>query len=175
MRKMLVALAVVLLWPSAAQGAPFSSVELGFTADFPAAPTVGQAEDSEKDDNGKVVSHAVTVSAMEQGVYMTAVVTDTFIEPMKIDVTGSLTLERDNFLKGLGAALSSANPGTLDGRPAMFFTYDRPDHSAAGSGIVVVIDTEKPRVYIVVTMHTPAANDGLMADLDRFWRSFHLQ
>lgn len=173
MRKLLGAVAVVWLLVVPAGAVPYASGDLGFAAEFPASPTVGAPEDSEKDEAGNVLSRSVTVSCLEQGVYMAAAVVDTFLKPIKIDVQGSLVLERDNFIKGLEASLVSANPSTLDGHRAMFFTYERPDHSAAGSGVVVIEETDVPRIFVVVTMHTPAATDAQKSDLDAFLSSFH--
>lgn len=166
---------VLLLLPAAALGEPYSSDDLGFTADFPVAPTVGDPTGSEKDKDGNFISTSVTFLAREQGVYMAGVTVDSYVVPTNLDVAQSLINERDSFLKPLNASYTSSNSGTQDGNPALLFSYDTPDHSTAGSAIVAIVTAEKPRIYLAITMHTPNASAAQIADLDKFLKSFQIK
>lgn len=170
-----VASVVLLLLPAAALGETYSSDQYGFTADFPVAPTVGQPKGSEKDGNGNFISTAVDFTAAEGGVYAALISVESYVVPTKLDITQALAIQRDNLAKGLNASVSASDPGTQDGHPALFFSYDTPDHSAAGSGIVAYVETDKPRGYIVVTMRTPSTSAAQIADLDRFLKTFHIE
>jgi len=177
MLKRLAAAAAValLLLPAAAFGEQYNSDKYGFSADFPSAPTVGDPTGSEKDKDGNFVSTSVMFTDIDQGVSAALIAVDSYVVSMPIDVAASLTNERDNFVKGMSASTTSSRAGTLDGSQALFFSYDRADHGAGGSGVVVIIETAKPRIYVVATMHTPSASAERIADLDRFVSSFHLK
>jgi hypothetical protein len=170
-----VASVVLLLLPAAALGETYTSEEFGFTADFPAAPVVGQPQGSEKDGNGNFISTSVSFTAAEQGVYAAIVSVESYSVPVKLDIDASLAVQRDSFVKGLNASVSSSAPGKQDGHPALFFSYDTPGHSMVGDGIVAYVETDKPRSYIVVTMETAATPVARTADLDRFLRTFHIK
>ena len=168
------AAAIMLLVFPAAFGAPFTSEEYAFTADFPSAPTVGAPQGAEKDAAGNFISNSVDFMVSEQGVCAAVVSVETYVVPVTLDSTQVLTIQRDNFVKGLNASLGTSSPGTLDGHPSLTFSYDTPDHSLAGNGIVVFIGTKIPRDYIVVTMHTQNASAARVASLETFLNSFHL-
>ncbi len=170
-----VASVVLLLLPAAALGETYTSEEFGFTADFPAAPAVGQPEGSEKDGNGNFISTSVSFTAAEQGVYAAIVSVESYSVPAKLDIDAALVIQRDSLVKGLNGSVSSSKPGKQDGHPALFFSYDTPDHSMVGDGVVAYVETEKPRSYIVVTMQTPETSATRIADLDRFLRTFHIK
>lgn len=71
--------------------------------------------------------------------------------------------------------LVSSDPGTRDGNQALYFSYDTPGHSARGAGIAIVIAKKKPRTFLVVTMHTPAATAEQIVGTDNFLASFHIK
>lgn len=176
LKRMAAAVSVVLLLlTAAALGEPYSSDDLGFTADFPVTPTVGAPTGSEKDKDGNFISTSVMFMALEQGAYAAGVTVDSYDVPRNLDVAQSLINERDAFLKPMSASYSSSNSGTQDGNPALFFSYDTPDHSAAGSAVVAVVTAAKPRIYLAITMHTPNASAAQIADLDKFLGSFHIK
>jgi hypothetical protein len=152
----------------------YTSSDLGFSADFPGTPTVGAPQGSEKDSAGNFISTLVYVNFARQGVYVAAVVEDHYDVPGAIDVPGTLTTERDNFLKAFHVERTSEHDDVVSGHPANFFTFDSDGHRAQGQGVVIVIDTPRPRIFIVATTYTPAASADDRAALDKFFASFKL-
>ena len=175
MRTWAAATAAAFLFLVPAFAVPFDSSDLGFSAEYPSTPTVGAPEGSEQDSAGNFVSHSVTVSSISQGEYAAMVAVDTYDSPIKLDIDGSLINERDNFLKGLKASYTSSTKGTQNGYQALFFTYDTPDHSAAGSGFIAIDVAARPRIYVVVTMRTPSASSAEISALDSFLGGFHIK
>jgi hypothetical protein len=171
----IVALAWLLLGPAAAFGESFTSDKLAFSADFPFEPTVGDAAGSEVDHSGNFISTSVIVSSELPGVYVAMVTVDSYVVPMKLDVAATPRGTRDDFVKALKASVVSSDPGTRDGRRALFFRYETSNRSNVGSGIVVITQQKKPRIYLVVTTYTPNASAEQIGELDKFVASFHLR
>lgn len=165
----------LVLLSGGALAAPYSSDLLGFSADFPGTPAVDSPAGSEKDETGKFISTSVMVSEQVQGVYMAAVLVDTFDAPHVLDIPLSLANERDSFVKPLNGTVTTSNTGFVDGNQAMFFNYVTPDGSSAGGGIVSIVAGEKPRIYLLVTMHTANASSAQLAALDRFTGSLRIK
>ncbi len=174
MRTIAAVLAFLVLIP-AAYGESFVSNKYGFSAEFPSQPSVGIPQGSETDASGKFVSQSVNIMAESQGVYTAMVTVDSYTVPVKIDASPTLTAMVRSFVAQLDAVATSSKPGKLEGRPARFFTYATADRSIAGSGIVVLVPSKKPRIYMIVTMHTPLASDGQIAALDKFLKSFQFE
>jgi hypothetical protein len=160
--------------PGPSQAAPFVSDKLGFSADFPSVPEVGEPEGSEQDAKGKFISTLTTVASKKQGAYMAAVFEDVFDVATKLDVTQSLALERDNFLKGMSGTVVEAHEATLSGHRAGYFAYATTGHAAQGRGVVIIVESDKPKVYFAVVMYTPQASADERAQLDAFFASFKL-
>ena len=163
------------LWPATAFGAQFVSDKYGFSADFPNEPTVSEPKGSETDNEGNFISTMVMFSAHEPGTTSALVTVDTYAVPTKLNVAATLKAMRNDFIRGLEAKIVSSDPGTRDGHQALFFTYDTRDHSAAGSGIAIIVPRKKPRTYLVVNMHTPAASAEQIVVADAFLASFHIK
>jgi hypothetical protein len=152
---------------------PFVSDQYHFTADFPAPPTVGTPQGSETDERGNFISTSVMIQTQVQGVYTAMVTVDNYVVPLKIDTPSLLLAMAHSFVDELNAKTTASKSGKLDGYRARFFSYDTPDHSKAGKGIVVIVPGKKPRTYLVVTMYTPLASQDEIAALDSFIASFH--
>ncbi len=156
-------------------GETFTSEEYGFTAEFPARPTVGPPQGSETDSKGNFISTSVMIKTQVLGVYTAMVTVDSYLVPLKIDPSSTLLAISRSFVAQLDATTTSSKPGRLDGYRARFFSYDTADHSASGKGIVVIVPAKKPRTYLVLTMHTSAASADEIAALDKFLDSFHVK
>ena len=94
---------------------------------------------------------------------------------MKAIVAATLKAMRNDFIRGMEAKVVSSDPGTRDGHQALFFSYEARDHSSAGSGIAIIVSRKKPRTYLVVNMHTPAASAEQIVVADAFLASFHIK
>ena len=165
----------LLLLPVAAHAESFTSDKYGFTADFPVPPTVGEPKGSVADNEGNFISTMVMFSAHEPGTTSSLVTVDTYAVPTKLNVAATLKAMRNDFIRGMEAKIVSSDPGMRDGHQALFFTYDTRDHSAAGSGIAIIVLRKKPRTYLVVNMHTPAAAAEQIVAVDAFLASFHIK
>jgi hypothetical protein len=166
---------LILLFSSAAFGESFTSDRYGFSADFPDKPTIGEPRGSETDAKGNFISTTVIIQTGVQGFYTAMVTVDSYVVPTAIDTPSTLRAMVTSFVSELDGTATSSRPGKLDGYRARFFTYDTPNHTAAGKGIAVVVPGKKPRTYLVLTMRTPLATDDEIADLDKFIASFHVK
>ncbi|MBI3678090.1 MAG: hypothetical protein HY243_15890 [Proteobacteria bacterium] len=164
----------LLLAPAAARAESYASDELKFSADFPETPTVSAPIDSERDAQDHIISRVISVTVGKQRTFMAAVFCDTFSVTKTLDVDGTLNLERDNFVNGLPAAITSSHTELVNGHRAMYFTYAAANHGAAGQGVVIIVETEKPQIYLVETMYTRQASDSEKAALETFFASFRL-
>ncbi len=153
---------------------PYTSTEYGFTVDFPNPPQVTTPSPSEKDSAGNVLSNFLMFDGGLRGAYVASVAVDTFVKPYTVDVSGSLARERDNYIKAFGATLLDSHAGTLDGQQAMFFNYEKTDHTSLGRAVVIVIPSEKPRVYIAIVAYPGNAAQDELDLLNRFLDSFHV-
>jgi len=169
-----VVIALAVLFP-AADGESFISAKLGFSADFPSAPVVGEPQNSETDASGKYISTSVMIQDAVPGTYTAMVTVETYSVAMKIDAQSTLAAMVKGFAAQLDAKLTSNRSGKLEGKPARFFSYDTADHSTAGSGMVVLVPSKKPRIYLVVDMHTPTAAPEQLAALEAFLKSFQFE
>ena len=165
----------LLLYPVAAHAASFTSDKYGFTADFPVPPTVGEPKGSETDNEGNFVATMVMFTAQEPGATSALVTVDTYAVPTKLNAAATLKAMRNDFIRGMEAKIVSSDPGMRDGHQALFFTYQARDHTAAGSGIAIIVPRKKPRTYLVVNMHTPAASADQIVAVDAFLASFHIK
>jgi hypothetical protein len=168
------ALAALLVLPVAASAGTFHSDQLGFSADFPGDVDVGKPAGSETDSSGKFISTSVMVSAHVQGVYFAGVTVDTYDAPTSVEIEGSLRNERDAFIAGVKGNVLSTTRGKVDGKQAEFFTYKTSSGENSGSGIIVISPDARPRIYVVVVMHSPKATPQQLAALDKFAHSLHL-
>jgi hypothetical protein len=166
---------VLLLLPVAVHAESFTSDKYGFSADFPVSPTVSEPKGSEIDNEGNFIATMVMFSAHEPGTTSALVTVDSYAVSKKLNIAATLKAMRNDFIRGMEAKIVSSDPGTRDGHQALFFTYDTRDHSAAGSGIVIIISRKKPRTYLVVNMHTPAASAEQIVAADAFLASFHIK
>ncbi len=166
--------ALALLVAAPAEADPYASNDYAFTSDFPNPPAVGTPAPSEKDAAGNVLSMSVMINGSQQGVYFAGVGVDTFTTPTVVDVAASLTMERDNYVKAFGASLLESHVATLDGQQAVFFTYEKTDHGAKGRGIIIVVPSKLPRVYVVAVAYAADAPQDELDMLNRFVDSFHL-
>jgi hypothetical protein len=163
------------LLPGAANGETYSSDHLGFTAEFPAAPIVGDPQGAESDAKGRFISTSVIVKTQVMGVYTAMVTIDSYSVPMQIEPSSTLLAMSRSFAAQLDATITSTKAGKLDGNRARFFTYETRDHSSTGKGVVVVVQAKKPRTYMAVSMHTSLASDSDVAALESFIASFHVK
>lgn len=176
MRKLAaILLALFVLLPQGAAAAHYASADYGFAADFVTAPEIMPPEPSEKDDTGATLSTAVLFNSSEQGVYVSSVVVDTFAAPFTLDVPASLLKERDSFIAPLQGAITDSRTDTLQGSPAIFFTFETGDHAVKGRGLVVILDKAAPRIYMATMVYTSDASQSQIADLNAFIDSFKLQ
>jgi len=171
----IVASLALLLFPVASHAESFTSDKYGFTADFPVPPTVGEPKGSAADNQGNFISTMVMFSAQQPGATSSLVTVDTYAVPRKLNVAATLKAMRNDFIRGLEAKIVSSDPGTRDGHQALFFTYEARDHTAAGSGIAIIVPRKKPRTYFVVNMHTPTASAEQIVAVDAFLASFHIK
>lgn len=167
--------ALIALAPAAAFGDSFVSTKYGFSAEFPAAPTVGQPQGAETDDAGKIISDSLMIQDNSPGIYTAMVTIDTYTVPVKIDASSTLQAMVKGFVAQLDAKLTSNKPGKVEGKPARFFSYDSADHSVAGNGMIVLVPSKKPRIYLVVGNYTPQAMASDKQALDKFLKSFQFE
>jgi len=165
--RLLAALVAFLMIFPAAFGENFVSNKLGFTADFPAPPVVGEPQDGSE-------SVTVAVKAEVSGVYTAMVTVESYKQPARVGASDMQAMIKI-FAAQLDATISDSKPGKIDGYKARFFTYKRSDGNATGRGIIVVVPAKRPRIYQVFSMYTPSASEDEIAALDRFLASFHLE
>jgi len=163
------------LLPGPASGEPFSSEQYGFTADFPATPAVGTPQPSETNAQGKVIAKSVIIETRIMGVYTAMVTVDDYLVPMKLSPSVTLSAMTQGFVAQLDARITSAKFGRVDGHRARFFNYRTNDRASSGKGVIVVVQSRKPRTFIVVSMHTSLASDDDIAALNKFIASFHVK
>lgn len=163
------------LLPGMASGEPFTSEQYGFTADFPAPPVVGKPQPSETNAHGKVIAKSVIIETRIMGVYTAMVTVDDYIVPTKIDASTTLLAMTRGFAAQLDARISSSRSGRVNGHRARFFNYRTNDHSSSGKGVIVIVQSKKPRTFMVLSMHTSLASDDNIAALDKFVASFHVK
>jgi hypothetical protein len=167
---------LLLLSAGAASGEYLYSVQYGFAADFPGAPTVSLPNGSARDAGGNYISTAVVVSSTKPGVDHAFVSVDNYVVDTTLDAAPTLTARRDAFLRGLDATLASSHEGSVGDYPALFFSYQMNDRSAAtGDVTIVIVQTAKPRVFLVGTTHTSKASAADIAALAKFLASFRIQ
>ena len=166
-------LAAALLFVSSAGAEIFVSNKYGFSADFPVSPVVSPEQNSETNDAGKVISRSAEIKAESTGIYTALVTVDSYIVPTKVDAPSTLRTMVRMFVVQLDARATASKPGKVDGFPARFFSYETPDHQTAGDGVAVIVPGKLPRIYLVVTMHTPMASPDEVANLAKFIKSFH--
>ncbi len=174
MRTLAAVVAAGLLFASAACAETFVSNKYGFSADFPIPPVVGSEQNSETNDAGKVISRSVEIKAESTSIYTALVTVDSYIVPTRINAGSTLKTMVKMFVVQLDGRATASKPGKVDGFPARFFSYDTPDHKLAGDGVAVIVPGKLPRIYLVVTMHTPMASPDEVAALAKFVASFHL-
>ena len=175
MRLLTAIIAWLALVSAAAFGESYISSKYGFSADFPASPAIGEPQGAESGANGKTISNTVMIQDAAPGVYTAMVTVDSYIVPVKIDSSTTLQVMVKGFVALLDAKLTSNKPGKFDGKPARFFAYDTADHSVAGNGMMVLVPSKKPRIYLVITSHTPIASADQIAALDKFFKSFQFE
>jgi len=175
MRSPIAAFFVVLLLAPVATAEPFTSREFNFSADFPIAPEQSAPQDSERDANGAVVSKVVAFNATVPSKYIAIVAVDSYIVPTAIDLQGTLAAERDSFLKEVNGTAATIAGDSFQGHSALRLRFDTPGHDIQGEGLVIVIEQEKPRIYVIVAAHGLQASSAEATSLDRFLRSFRLK
>lgn len=163
------------LLPGMASGEPFASEQYGFTADFPATPIVGKPRPSETNDRGKVIAKSVIIKTQIMGVYTAMVTVDSYIVPTKLNTSATLSAMTQGFAAQLDARITSSRFGRVDGHRARFFNYRTSDRASSGKGVIVVVQSRKPRTYMVLSMHTSLASDDDVAALNKFVASFHVK
>jgi len=163
------------LLPLAASGETYTSDQYGFSAEFPAEPVAGKPQGAETDAKGKFISNSVMFKTQVMGVYTAMVTVESYTVPMNINSSSRLQMMAQIFAADYGGRVTSSTPGKLDGHRARFFSYEKPDHSSGGNGVVVVVQDKLPRAYMAVSMHTSLASEGDIAALDKFVASFHVK
>jgi len=174
-RVVLTATLLLLFSTIAAFGDYLYSEQYGFTADFPGAPKVGTPAGSAKDASGNFVSTAVVVSSTKPGVDYAFVSVDSYVVPTTLDREATFKARCNSFLNSLGASLTSSHEGTIGDYPAFYFSFGLNDNSASGEVIIVLVQTPKPRIYLVGTSHTQKAAAKDIAALAKFLDSFRVQ
>ena len=175
MRLFTAIVASLALFSAAAFGEGVVSIKYGFSAEFPMAPSFSEPQGAETDANGKTISNTVMIQDAMPGSYTAMVTVDSYIVPIKIDAPSTLQAMTKGFVAQLDARTTSSKPGQFDGKPARFFAYDTADHSVAGNGMIVLVPSKKPRIYLVITSHTPMASADQIAALDKFIKSFQFE
>jgi|WetSurMetagenome_2_1015567.scaffolds.fasta_scaffold452667_2 hypothetical protein len=166
------ACALIILLPAKANGETYTSEQYGFTAEFPAAVTVGDPQGSETDARGKAISKSVIIQSRVMGVWKAIVTVDTYTVARKIDTGSALLTMPKMFAAQLDATITSSKSGKVGPYRARFFTYASNDKSSSGKGIVIVVPSAKPRTFQVLTSHTSLASPENIADLEKFLASF---
>jgi len=149
--------------------AHYSSDEFGFAGLFPVTPTVS-TENKKVQVNGSdyVITMHTVVSKGANGSICLAVQT---IYTWPIDIEGELAADRDNFVKGVGATVTSSKRTTAargkgPDLPALLFDASMPTYDWRS---LVVIDGQA--VYEVAG---GVPKGGETADLDRCVKNFAL-
>jgi len=163
------------LLPLTASGETYSSDRYGFSAAFPAEPVAGTPQGSETGAKGRFISNSVIFKTQVMGVYTAMVTVESYTVPMNIDTSARLQMMVQIFAADYGGRITSSKPGKLDDHRARFFSYEKPDHSSGGNGVVVVVQDKLPRAYMAVSMHTALASESDIAALDKFVASFHVK
>jgi hypothetical protein len=173
MRTVITLVLALLVSPALAE--PFTSKEFGFSADFPDTPTRSAVQEGPRDAGGQIASTGVVFSASERGEWVTVLAIEIFQVERRLDRQGTLAAERDGFFNGRpGITHRSAND-TFAGHPALRFTYEAKNEGLRGQGLVVLIETPKPRIYVVVaTVRLSRETPAIAAALNRFLESFRL-
>ena len=174
MRRIIFGLLVVLVATPDARADPFTSTEFHFTADFPSEPKAQGPIDSMRDASGAVISRITTFTAGRKNLYAVNVTIDAFLRPAHVDEQKTLEAERDSAVRQGRGNLTSSTPDTVGGYAALRFTYDAPTALIKGEGVVVLVASETPRIYVVLAERTNNAGSGERAAIDRFLKSFQL-
>ncbi len=170
----LLLLTILLMAPGAALAGEFTSGEFGFSADYPGTPAPGAAEDSEKGPDGAVISRSTAFDDVAKGVYFATVTADRYIVPAGVDAGSSLKAEHDQLIKAINGTSTVGSMTAFQGHPAMQFAFDTPDHAIRGQGMIVVVESAYPTIYLVVACRFAGATADTEVALDRFFTSFHL-
>lgn len=172
MRLVFAGLIFALLVAPIALADPFTSAEFHFTADFPSDPKQQGPIDSMRDSAGVVISRITTFTAGRKNLYAVNVTVDAFLRPAQVNEQKTLEAERDSAVRQGRGNLTSSTPDTVGGHAALRFTYDAPSALIKGEGVVVLVASETPRIYVVLAEHTNNAGSGERAAIDRFLKSF---
>lgn len=174
MRLALLGLLLVLA-ASAAAADSFTSPEFRFSAEFPSAPKIlASGVDGERNANGAVISKITAFGAGRKGAYAATVTVEIYQQSTRLDAQRALNTERDSFLRTNQTQLTSSAAISMGGHPALHFSFDSGPAALKGQGLVVVIEGEAPRMYMVIAEYTGNASADEIAALDRFVKSFQL-
>jgi hypothetical protein len=163
---------LVALLPLRAGAETYSSDVYGFSAVFPADVTIGDPQGSETDAKGHYISKSVIVQSRVMGIWTAMVTVDSYTVARKLDVNSALTLRPKMFAAQLDATITASKPGKVGPYKARFFSYQTNDKKSSGKGIEIVVPSEKPRTFEVLTSHTDLASPENIADLENFLDSF---
>ena len=152
----------------------FTSAAHRFSANFPGAVQQGETKDNEKDQDGNVISRATDFQDAAASRYVALLMADAYIKPYRMTPNGYIGPNVKNFLDGIKATATQKDT-TVDGYPAVEFSFDTADHALQGKGLIVFVDEELPRGYMLIAAQLPGATAGDKAKLDAFLASFDIR
>jgi hypothetical protein len=152
----------------------FTSAAHRFSVNFPGSARQGETKDNEKDSDGNVLSRATDFQDVAPGRYMALLMADTYIKPYRMTTSGYIEPNVKNFLDGIKAT-ATQKEATVDGYPAVEFSFDTADDTLQGKGIVVFVDEELPRGYMLIAAPLAGATADDKAKLDAFLASFDIK
>ena len=144
-----------------------------FSANFPGSARQGETKDNEKDGDGAVISRATDFQDVIPDRYMALLIADTYIKPYRMTASGYIEPNFKNFVDGIKATATRKDV-VVDGYPAVEFSFDTADHSLQGKGLIVFVDEELPRGYMLVAAPLPGATADDKTKLDAFLASFDI-
>lgn len=155
-------------------GDAFKSSTHKFSANFPAAVEQGAPEDNATDENGKVISRITSFQDSANGRYLAIVMADKYITPYAVSADVYLDHNMKGFLEGIKGTATQKRI-QFEGNPAVQFSFDTPDHSIQGQGLLVFIPGPQPSAYMVGAMRMSNATPDDRAKLDAFITSFDIE
>jgi hypothetical protein len=174
LRKFLV-LALVLIGASSAFADTFTSTALRFSANFPGSQVEqGADEDNATNGQGQVISKLTSFQDVGPGRYIALIMADTYILPTVVDQNSYLSKHVREFAEGVKATDTQKSDTTVDGSPAIQFSFTMPNQ-VQGKGLCIFVPGEKPRGFMIVALRLAGGSADDQAKLDAFLSSFDIQ
>jgi hypothetical protein len=171
----IIALALALAAPLAAQAqttptptltepswTSFTPQEGHFSVLMPAAPQ--RRQDVTADGPGKGAVNIVYFATVAGSIYMTAWAD--YPASVNLDVQGELAANRDNFLKGIGATMTSTRARSLGANPGLEFTGEKAGQIYVSGRVFLV--GRRPMLVVIATHPSRAGSPDIPRFLDSF-------